>query len=407
MDIVVISHAGGSPYHGPNMRWFFLAKALKCYGVNVSIVSSGYFHKYFKAPTLRSSSETEVLEDVQFYWLKNFRYHGRVKQILNQFWFTIKARLLLKKILKDKEIDIVIASSPHPLVIFPAKRLAELKKAPLVYEVRDLWPLVIKELSGSSNCNPYIWLTKQAERYAIRNADSITSVKPGDIEYFRTEYPKKDLDFTYIPNGFFVEQSSAVIKTKHVKKQANFTIGYVGAVSSYYGLDALIEAVAYLKEHIEVVVVVVGGGEDLERLKNKATKLNCRNINFVGQVPRSEVASYIQSFDVCYVGLKDVKANRFGISCNKIFEYMHEAKPILASYNTEFDPVQMAGCGVTVNAESSSSVLEGIRKLFNCTEAEREEMGLRGKEYFLKNHDFSQVAKIYHSLFDRLKSNGR
>ena len=66
MNIVVFSHSGGSPYHGPNMRWYNIGKYLVKTGEDVTVVSSSFFHKYFNSPTIIGSTRLEKIDGINY-----------------------------------------------------------------------------------------------------------------------------------------------------------------------------------------------------------------------------------------------------------------------------------------------------------------------------------------------------
>ncbi|MFD2270333.1 glycosyltransferase [Undibacterium arcticum] len=96
--------------------------------------------------------------------------------------------------------DVVIASSTYPMDIWPARRIAKLAQAKLVYEVHDLWPLSPMELGGMSKWHPFIMLVQAAEDYAYRHADVVISMLPKVQEYMQSRglAPHK---LHIVPNG--------------------------------------------------------------------------------------------------------------------------------------------------------------------------------------------------------------
>jgi len=391
MRILVVTHGGGSPYHGPNMRWYYLGRALQEKDAHVGIVSSSFFHKYFNQPFVPSLTKKEVIDGVSYHWIKTNKYSGRFFQVLNQIFFSVMAFFLLPGIVRAGNYDVVVASSPHPLIVYAAKRCSKVVNIPWIYEVRDLWPLVIQQLSGASDKNPYIRLLSFTERYAVRNADSVVSVKPGDGEYFHEQYGLPASRFYYVPNGFFPSPGSQ--NSEH-KPQDDFVVGYVGALSTYYCIDDLIEAAKELSGERGIRFRVVGGGEDYGRLKELVSYYGLSNVSFSGKVTRAQVSKELSMFDVCYVGLKNVDANLYGISCNKIFEYMYASKPIISNYRSNYDPVKMASCGVSVFPGSSSEIAEAVRNMRENPSIAAE-MGKKGREYFDANHDFRLISDVY------------
>lgn len=410
MKVVVLNHGGGSPYHGPNMRWYYLARALSELGCSVTIVSSAYFHKYYELPKIDGGVTYESIDSVQYIWLKTRPYKRRIHQVFNQLQFSYMAYRACASGLIQGNVDVVVASSPHPFVIYASNRLARQKKAQLVYEVRDLWPLVIRDLSKAPAWHPYLLLLKFTEWFAVKKANVVASVKPGDKDYFRNTYSFDDQRFFYAPNGFYVDQvSGSTLSSEKMRGDGEppapkslFVVGYVGALSNYYGIDELVQAARLLQDDPQIIFRIVGGGEDLEKLRAMAGRYSLTNVEFVGPVPKSYIAQELDGFDACYVGLKDVEANRYGISCNKLFEYMHAGKPVIASYKTDYDPVAFAECGITVPPGKPSMIADAVMRLKEDPSLCRR-LGSSGASYFLANHEFSVVAKKYYELFSSLK----
>lgn len=407
MRILIFSHAAGSPYHGPNMRWYYLGQRLLSLGCEVTIVGASWFHKYMNAPTDRGSAGEEKIDGIHYVWVKTNVYGGRLGQLINQFNYVRNALSWVRENNKVIHYDVVLASSPTPFAIFPAILASKKRSVPLVYEVRDLWPMVIQELSGKSKFHPYFLFLKYVEKIALKYASLVSSVKPGDFKYFNEEYGLEECSFLYAPNGFLStpcdrnEDGLPLMKSDPQSGEEDILVGYIGAMSSYYGLDEFIEAAHILRDMKDVKFCLVGDGEDYPRLRKQVEKLKLDNILFTGALPRFEAIQKLNNFDICYVGLKDVAANQHGISCNKLFEYMHAGKPVIASYQTMFDPVASANCGVTVPVKEPGEIAKAIVKLKGSPEL-RQKLGANGKRYFYKNHDFFIVGKKYYDAFEQL-----
>lgn len=394
--LVVFTHAGGSPYHGPNMRWYYLGRVLQSLGWEVDIVSASSFHKYHQPPVISKTGEVHDVDGLKYYWMRTRSYDGHgFRQILNQWDYTSRAWWFAGTQCLGR-VDRVIASSPHPFAVFPAWRLARRHEAKWLFETRDLWPSAIQELGGFSKLNPYMVLLSRVERFAVQHADALVSVKPGEWEYFNARYGIARERQHYMPNGFLPIAEDDCARIARPVVSGIYTVGYVGALSKYYSLDTLLEA-AHLLRGQDIRVVIVGSGPDGPRLKADAAKFGLSNVEFSGHVGKSDIPSLLASFDLCYLGLKDLQANQYGISCNKLFDYMDAGKPVLASYNTRYDPVATARCGITVPPADVQAVADAILWMRDHPD-EAVEMGQRGKSYFAAEHDFRQIATRYDSL---------
>ena len=89
--IVIINSTGGSPYHGPNFRSYYIGKNLLKFGYDVTIIANSYFHKFYNAPTLKSAFKNEEIDGLKYIWVKTKKYRNRgIFQVLNQIQFTLK-----------------------------------------------------------------------------------------------------------------------------------------------------------------------------------------------------------------------------------------------------------------------------------------------------------------------------
>ena len=274
-NILVITHAGGSSKYGPNMRWYNLGLALKKYNISTTIIASSFFHKYIKKPKVKNILSEEVINQIYYIWIKTKAYRkGGYQQVLNQIEFVLKSFLALKKINQLKP-RMIIASSPHPLVIFPAYIFSKLFSAKLVFESRDLWPEILFELDVLKKVNPYYWLLKFSELFAVLVSDYIFSVKKGEYKYYKNQYNLKKSKIFYFPNSYFHEESfeediSSEIKefSEKVLNSKKFILSYVGALSTYYNIGSILElAKKAKKNNLNVLFLIAGDGEIFDFFK--------------------------------------------------------------------------------------------------------------------------------------------
>ena len=404
MKVVVFHHASGSPDIGPNLRWFYMANALSDHGVEVVVIGASYFHKYINPPKLNGIvSETNANKFKQVY-LKCFRYDGVVGRVLNQVYFGFYSLLYASFNCEMKSADVVVCSSPPPFSIMSAVVVKWRSHAKLVFEVRDLWPKILVELSERKGWGGFKLLSL-LEKFAVNKSDAIVSVKPGDIEYFNNEYGYDTANFFYIPNGYAPNHENDVCDLSVYSKlqfSDRMIVGYVGAISDYYRLDDLVQVAERLQD-TPVDFVIAGSGRDLISLIEMAKSKCLSNIHFIGRIDKSCVIPLIQKFDICFVGLKDVDSNSYGVSCNKLYEYMYMSKPIIASYRTLFDPVTDAQCGFTCNPGDVHE-LESRLRLLISDEHMRFQMGKNAYDYFTRNHNFDVIVRKFIEMMMILKN---
>lgn len=403
MNILLINHYAGSPRHGMEYRPYYLAREWVREGHRVTIIAASFSHLRANNPVLNGVVTEESIDGIRYIWLKTPIYHGNgIGRIFNMLQFVIRLRTYIKTLMAHERIDAVIASSTYPLDIYPARLIQKEQKARLIFEVHDLWPLSPMELGNIPAWHPYIMVMQKAENDAYRYCDHVVSILPCAEPHMRNHGLKPN-KFTAIPNGISVdewqkydddlpdEHKKLLLKLKNNKK---IIVGYAGAHGIANSLDTLLEAVILFKE-TDLYFVLVGQGQEKERLRKYAEEHNLVNITFLPPVIKPQIPALLQFFDICYIGLQREPLFRFGVSPNKLMDYMMAAKPIIYAIEAGNDPVQDAGCGISVPPEDPQAIADAIRTLASMSVAEREAMGQRGKEYVMKHHDYKILAKQF------------
>jgi glycosyltransferase involved in cell wall biosynthesis len=292
--------------------------------------------------------------------------------------------------------DAIVVSSPSLFPVLPAERWARRAGARLVVEVRDIWPLTLQELGGLSRRHPLVAILRWFERRAYRAADAVVSVLPAARPHLEAGgmAPSK---LTIIPNGVSPEalKDQALPAPPAVRSVAGrhaFSVGFVGTLGSANALDALIGAARLLSRE-DIGFVLVGQGPEEERLRALATGLD--HVSFVGPVTRQAVPATLATFDVCYVGYHRSPLYRFGISPNKVFDYMAAARPIILAASAANDPVQEAGCGLTVAPDDPAAIAAAILALRAAPPAERARLGASGRSFVEHEHGYPELATLY------------
>lgn len=406
MKILIINPTGGSPYHGPNLRSYNLAKNLNLRNCKTTIIANSYFHKFYNLPVINNWIDKELIDNIEYYWIKSIRYKSRgFLQILNQIIFAIRLRFIFDKF-RNNKFDVIIYSSPTPFAIISGVQLAKKFKCKLIFEIRDLWPMVIQEIGNFSNFHPLIMILNWFEKYAYKNSDHIVSVKPGDINYIKRKYGIENSKLSYIPNGYDIKNLFTKKPPNNITssfKKDKFIVGYMGSLSAAYGIDQLIKAAEILKDDDNIQFVIAGDGPAFIELKNYILVNNLSNVSFLGRIPNVYVSDVIKNFSVCFVGYKKANWLKHGLSSNKIYDYMAQKKPIIAALDSDYDPIKLANCGITVDPENPKQLAEAIDSMKKNNYSHLKNLGYNGYNYLLKNHNFEKISSSYINLFKSLR----
>ncbi|MBE9014704.1 glycosyltransferase WbuB [Chroococcidiopsis sp. CCALA 051] len=175
-------------------------------------------------------------------------------------------------------------------------------------------------------------LERQLEIQAYRECDLLVCVTQALKEIIVREAEISPEKVIVLPNG--VDTSVFDSEGRHPKRIFdNFTIGFVGNLYPWQGLDDLLEVLNDLQtDGFDLSLVVVGDGQMRQEWESKARSLGLSNrVEFVGQVSWDEVPDYIAGFDLGYSGHVKMQIGTMYHSPLKIYEYMAMGKPVLAS----------------------------------------------------------------------------
>ena len=362
-----------------------MQKELKKKGYSPHIISASFSHLLFKLPVTNGRFTFENVEDIPFTWVKVAKYSGsqNIGRVLVMIQFMINLIFLPKKKAPEARRDycFITITIAQKSAYFWSKKY----KAKLFFEVRDIWPLSLIEIGGFSKLNPLVLFFGWFEKFAYKRADKVISVLPNAKPHMESRGMNKD-KFIHIPNGFNMEEMK---KSKDLDKSiANlipknkFIVGYTGSLGASNAMEYLIKASNYLEINENIHFVIFGKGQHLEKLKNNAKN----NVSFLGEIDKSQIQSAISFFDVCYIGWHNHSLYRFGISPNKIFDYMYSGKPIIHSVNTSNDIVQIAEAGISLEPENPREIANKIIEISKMGNEILKKWGENGKKYVEENH---------------------
>jgi glycosyltransferase involved in cell wall biosynthesis len=400
-NILIINEYAGSLQHGMTLRHYYLAREFKKLNIKTTIVTASYSHFLKSYPKMKNKMfKQEKVDGIDYLWIKVIKYARSFdkKRVIKWFEFMVKL-FFIGKCLKNKPA-ILICSPTAPFCILPAYFLAKKYRAKLVFEVRDIWPLTLVELGGFSQHNLFIKLMGWFERFALKKADIVVSNLADYKEHIKNITIDKKTH--WISNGINLDEIKNIEDiSENIRKRIpkdRFIVGYTGKLGVSNAIDYLIDVAKLLAKNKNIFFVVVGDGQEKDKLINKAKKLT--NIIFIETIKKTQVQTMLSLFDVCFIGLHKENLFKYGVSPNKLFDYMLSAKPIIFSIDTNNDIVSFYNCGLSVEAENVAQIKKAIEKLYHMSEGERKRLGENGKRAVLENFTYQKLAKKYISILE-------
>jgi glycosyltransferase involved in cell wall biosynthesis len=402
MKILFESDLAGSRKYGMTHRIYQFSEEFIRRGHEVMIVGASYSHVRRENPIVKDIITKENINGIEYRWIKSPKYQRNgLDRVIHMIIYNFRLWKNAKKIANEFKPDIVIAAGVTPLDFIGCYRIAQKANAKVILEVGDLWPLTPIELGGYSRKHPFIQIMQQAENYAYAHTDGVVSLLPYAHEYMK-KHGLRDKPFFYIPNGVVLSSINEIIPKSYEtiieqkRLEGKFLIGYAGSFSQANNIHSLIEAAQILNNsEFEIYFFLLGQGPLKEIIEQKIKDSKLKNITLLNALPKSQVLNFLIRMDALYIGFKKQSIYRFGISPNKIFDYMMAGKPIIQAIDAGNNLVKEANCGIYVEPENIDELISAILKLKSLTPEQRTTLGNNGKEYVIKNHSYDILANNY------------
>ena len=402
MNFLYINHYAGGPAYGMEYRPYYLAREWVRAGHRVTIVAASQSHVRSRQPLMDGAFTVEMIDGIRFVWCATPAYRGNgVGRVLNIFAFL--RRLSQWRCWLDAVPDVVIASSTYPADIGAARRLARRHGAMLVWEVHDLWPLSPIELGGMSPRHPFIRWMQHAEDAACRDADVVVSMLPKADTHLR-EHGMAQAKFTYVPNGVDPDEwagdATAKLPAEHAaaigaaRASGRFLVAYAGAHGIANALDSLLDAAA-LARCEPVTWLLIGSGPEKAALQRRVAAEGLANVVLLDPVAKALIPQLLREMDLLYLGLQSEPLFRFGISPNKLMDYMMAARPIVCAIDAGNDPVAEAGCGVSIEPANPAALVAAVQRMRALAPEARECMGKAGRRHVEQKHLYPVLARRF------------
>ena len=301
----------------------------------------------------------------------------------------------------NKKYDVVIVSSPPLFVGIIGLIIKKIKKIPLIFEIRDLWPESAIEMNVVKNekiINLAYWL----ERKIYKNSILLNVLTPAFKRHLINNKNIQKDNIIYIPNAanFNIMKQYLNFNPNEFRIErgwdGKFVIIYVGAHGEANHLEQLIDAALLLK-NTNVHFVLIGDGMKKNSLIKYSAELNLSNVEFINPVSKNDIMKYILSSDA---GTSVLQKNDVfkTVYSNKTFDYMVCKKPMLIAIDgVSRDLVESSESGFYVKPEDPSDFSKNAMKLIDDKKL-CNEMGINGYNYAKKFFDRKKLSKKYLNL---------
>lgn len=376
LDILVVSQFFAPEMGAPAARFHDFGKLLVARGHRVTILTglpnspSGVIPPAYR----RRMAMTETIDGIQVLrgWL-----HASPK--LSKFdkaagFASFAASASLQALLRRVRADVVVATSPPPTVGIPGMILSRRLGAPLVFDVRDIWPEAIAA-SGRLQSGTLIRVLERLERAIYAASSAITVVTEGKRDRL-VEKGVAPGKVHVIPNGVDLrrfEDGRAMADDAWRAlglDLARFTLVYAGIMNPPQGLDVLLDAAAKLRADAPALaarfqLALIGAGSERARLEARTRDEGLGDcVRFVAEQPRDAIPPLLRRASAIAVTLRPRKDTHTVPS--KLYEAMASGRPVLVSADGAPNEIlREAKAGLATPAGDAAALAASIRSLLD------------------------------------------
>lgn len=366
MNIWLINHYAVPPKYYPLARQTCFAKHLMAMGHDVTIFAASTVHNSDKnLITDGKRWREETVDGVHYVYIKCIDYQNNgLKRVYNMCEFAWKLPGVCKKF---KKPDAIVSTSMPPMSCAVGVHLAKKYGCKGVAEIADLWPesIVAYDIAGKNN--PAVVLLRILEKWIYKKADAVVFTMENAYQYIKDQNWQNQIPESkvfYVNNGvdlslFNSNKQNFVTQDSDLDNNDTFKVVYTGSIRKVNNLGLLLDAAKKITNP-KVRFLIWGDGDELPALKQRVIDEKIENVVFKGRVNKSFVPSIVSRADLNIAHNTPSPLFRYGISFNKLFDYLAAGKPILSDFPCGHNPSVVLNAGTEVTEPTDQNIADAI-----------------------------------------------
>ena len=403
--IWIIDHYSSEPKYGGIQRQYDFANELSRRGYRVLIISSAFSHYTHSFITDSKELISQIGDNAYYVYLhtSSYKTNGGIGRIKNMFSFK---KAVLKSYKAIAEIygkpDVVTGCSVHPLSWIAAYKVAKHFKAKYLVEVRDLWPEMWLLNGEKSKFNPMVLFFGHIEKWAYKRADKIIySMLYGD-KYIcdKLGFPREKVALIGQPMDCkrYLDNSKTKELPEDVKTfiSHSFVCVFTGYYMEYEGVYTMLESAKEIQQlQLPIKFLFLGSGKEEQGMKKFVEDEKLNNVLVYGRISKESIPALLCSCDICLAHCSTQgkpESFKYGISKNKVNEYLYSGHCVIYGRDDENDPVAKYGAGYVVKPFHPEQFTEKILEVYKMDDAKRKAFGINGRNYIESYHKVESLV---------------
>lgn len=369
MKIWFFNHYALPPNLHPLTRTYNFAKQLKTRGYEPVIFAASTLHKT-QVNLIEDNSQMKIdyYDGIKYIFLRARNYSGNGKdRVLNMFDYFFG---LFKASKKIDNPDVIFASSVHPFTCVAGIRIAKKKKCKCIVEIADLWPRTLIDFGLIKEKSILAKLLFALEFWIYKNADEVIFTMEGGEDYIKETFGVNRIDngkVHYINNGvnfdeYISHRDNFNYEDVDLDNNQKFKVIYTGSLGDANAIDYILEAAHSIQRlgYKNIQFLIFGDGIRKNELIEYCSNNEIRNVIFKGRVDKKYIPNILSKGNLNIFTGRKISLYRYGLSLNKLFDYLASGKPIVSNIKSGYDIITKYNCGISVDDEKSETFANAI-----------------------------------------------
>jgi colanic acid biosynthesis glycosyl transferase WcaI len=395
-------------YHPENHLATTLAEGLSARGYDVEVLTA--FPHYLEGRIYGGYRQRlwlrEEINGIPVVRVPLYPSHDRsaLRRILTYCSFCATASVLGRFLVRKP--DLIYVYHPPTTSGIAALLLRALRGCiPILYHVQDLWPEAVAS-SGMVRGRGMLRLLTRLSRFMYRRADRILTISPGfkaAIARHGVDPARIDVLYNWTDEADVRPVPRDDALAEELGLTARFSIVYAGNLGTVQDLDTVLDAAKLLRpSEPSVQFLLVGGGTEEGRLRDRVEREGIPNVRFLARCSRAEVAAIMDCGQVALVPLMDDPAFDVWIP-GKTQACLAMGTPILLGIRGDAaELVTKAEAGLCYEPSSPQSLAEAVSRLVRMPSDELAAMGRSGRAYYQSHLCFDKACERVSSIIDHM-----
>lgn len=376
MNIWLINHYAVPPQYYPLARQTYFAKYLMEMGHTVTIFAASTVHNSDKNLISDGSPwREETVDGVHYVYIKCLDYQGSgLRRIYNICEFAWKLPGVCKKFSRP---DAIVATSMPPTSCAVGIHLARKYGCRGVAEIADLWPESIIAYGIAGPHNPAVIALRWLEKWIYKKADAVVFTMEGGYDYIVEQSWEKEIPRSkvfHINNGvdlktFQYNRDHYQINDPDLDDPDTFKVVYTGSIRKVNNLGLLLDAAKEVTDP-RIKFLIWGDGDERPALEQRVADEQITNVVFKGKVEKKYVPYVVSHADLNIAHNTPSPLFRFGISFNKLFDYLAAGKPVFSDFPCPYNPAIQYGAGTDLKQPTARSIAQSVQEFCELSPAE-------------------------------------